>query len=168
MKRLLLLAAAGVALSACGAAESSSSSGGASTSSAVGSTGAVDVNVGTTSLGATLVDKSGHTLYYFTPEQGGKPNCTGVCASTWPLLTVSGSPSGGSGVTGQLSVVMTSDGKSEVTYNSWPLHTYSGDSKPGDVNGQGFGGKWFAATPSLTSNGGGAASPTPSGTYSPY
>ena len=33
-----------------------------------------------------------------------------------------------------------------VTYNSWPLYTFSGDSGPGRVNGQGitnFGGTWY-------------------------
>jgi len=127
--------------------------------------------VGSTSLGQVLVDTNGHTLYYFTPEQGSKLVCdTGSCVATWPLLTVSGTPAGGQGVTGQLAVAMTPDGKSEVTYNGWPLHTYAPDMAAGDTKGQGVAGKWFAATPTLTSTGGGASSAaaSASGTYSPY
>jgi predicted lipoprotein with Yx(FWY)xxD motif len=41
-----------------------------------------------------------------------------------------------------------------VTFNGWPLYTFANDKAPGQVNGQGVGGVWFVATPSL------AASPT--------
>jgi predicted lipoprotein with Yx(FWY)xxD motif len=50
-----------------------------------------------------------------------------------------------------------SDGRPEVTYNGHPLYTYTGDSKPGDVNGQGltaFGAAWFALSPSGSASGG--------------
>ena len=172
MKRLLLLAAAIMAVTACGASGTSSNgtSGGGGANSSAASPSA-DVSVGTTSLGATLVDKTGKTLYYFTPEKGGTLVCTtDPCASTWPLLTITGTPTGGQGVTGQLNVVMTADGKSAVTYNGWPLHTYANDSAPGDVNGQGVAGKWYAATPSLSAagSGGASAAPSASGTYNPY
>ena len=37
-------------------------------------------------------------------------------------------------------------GGSQVTYNGWPLYTYTGDSKPGDANGNNldqFGAEWY-------------------------
>lgn len=37
-------------------------------------------------------------------------------------------------------------GKLEVTYNHWPLYTFSGDSGPGVAKGEGisnFGGTWY-------------------------
>jgi Secreted repeat of unknown function len=39
----------------------------------------------------------------------------------------------------------------KVTYNSWPLYMYSGDSDPAQSNGEGivsFGGTWYAISPS--------------------
>ncbi len=175
-KRTMQLMAAAAALSACGAAPTTSSSPAAGSSPSSGSSSSTaasgDVNVGTTSLGKVLVDKNGHTLYYFTPEQGSQLVCgTGSCVATWPLLTASGSPSAGQGVSGQLTVIATADGKSEIAFNGWPLHTYAQDAQAGDTKGQGIGGKWFAATPSLSSTGPGSSSSPPASatpTYSPY
>ena len=39
------------------------------------------------------------------------------------------------------------DGTTQVTYNGMPLYYFSGDANPGDTNGQGIGGVWFAAQP---------------------
>ena len=39
------------------------------------------------------------------------------------------------------------DGTKIVTYNHRPLYRFSGDSQPGDTNGQGSGGVWFVITP---------------------
>jgi predicted lipoprotein with Yx(FWY)xxD motif len=102
-------------------------------------------------LGQVLTNASGRTLYYFLPEKGGKAACTGGCAATWPPATVSGTAIPGSGVSGSLGVLALADGSSEVTYQQWPLHTYSGDNAPGDANGQGAdNNRWFAATPGLS------------------
>ncbi|MBA2624935.1 MAG: hypothetical protein H0U89_04955, partial [Acidimicrobiia bacterium] len=35
----------------------------------------------------------------------------------------------------------------QVTYGDKPLYHYAGDGAPGDVNGQGVGGVWWAVTP---------------------
>jgi len=173
LKRAIQLAALAAGLSACGAAStpgpaSSSSSGTSSTPPP-----AADVLVRTASLGQVLTDKSGMTLYYFTPEKGTQLVCdTGACLATWPFATASGAPVAASGVTGQLTTVAAPSGAMVIVYSGWPLHMYSGDHVPGDTNGQGVAGKWFAATPGLTSSGGGGAATssaaTPSGTYNPY
>jgi predicted lipoprotein with Yx(FWY)xxD motif len=42
----------------------------------------------------------------------------------------------------------------QVAYNGHPLSTYSGDSEPGQTNGQGFGGVWFVVTTDLAPAGG--------------
>ena len=39
------------------------------------------------------------------------------------------------------------DGTLIVTYNKMPLYYFAKDTKPGDVNGQGVGGVWYAVTP---------------------
>jgi hypothetical protein len=41
----------------------------------------------------------------------------------------------------------------QLTYDGWPLYRYSGDAKPGEANGQGVGGVWFAMTPEGPSQG---------------
>lgn len=157
-------------LAACGGGGSSNSSsgGGAASSSAAsssaasssgGSSGGSVVATGSTNLGTVLTNAQGFTLYYFVPEQGSKVVCTGSCAMTWPPLVVTGTPSAPSGASGTFATVTLSDGTTmEATYNGWPLHTYSGDTAAGQTNGQGIAGKWYAATPGLTANGGGTSS----------
>ena len=39
------------------------------------------------------------------------------------------------------------DAGTQVTYNGWPLYFFSGDSAPGDTNGQGQGGVWYVVDP---------------------
>jgi hypothetical protein len=52
------------------------------------------------------------------------------------------------------------DGKTQVTYAGFPLYRYSGDTKPGDVKGQGFQKIWFAVTAKGTLAKAGTASGT--------
>jgi hypothetical protein len=43
------------------------------------------------------------------------------------------------------------DGSKQIAYNGWSLYTFVNDKKPGDTNGQGIKGVWFACTvPTLT------------------
>ncbi|MFE9613515.1 hypothetical protein [Streptomyces sp. NPDC006012] len=39
------------------------------------------------------------------------------------------------------------DGQVQITVGGQPVHRFSGDSEPGDLNGLGFDGKWFAVGP---------------------
>ena len=176
-RRLLpVLPLAACVLAACGGSEStgstpSSSEGPASTGSASPTEtptapGPTTIATGSTSLGTVLTTPAGLTLYYFTPEKGGVVACTGGCATTWPPLKASGAESKPSTATGTLGTVALSDGTMQVTYNGWPLHTYAADTAAGQTNGQGIGGKWFVATPSLASSGAAAAAAAPSG--NPY
>ena len=161
MKRALMIVG-GLSLAlvaACGGSSTpgGSSSGGGGTSPASSGT----VATGSTSLGMVLTNSQGFTLYYFTPEKGATVVCasTSACNTTCPPLTSSsGAPSAPSGVSGTFGVVTLPNGTAEVTYQNWPLHTYSGDSAAGQTNGQGIQGMWFAATPGLTAAGGGAGS----------
>jgi predicted lipoprotein with Yx(FWY)xxD motif len=166
--RVILLTLFGAAvLAGCGAATPSTSP-----SSGNGGSTAPTVSTGTTSLGMVLTDSQGRTLYYFLPEKGGKIGaCDASCLKTWPPATVTGSPTSSSGVTGTLGVVsITVSGvmESELTYNSWPLHRFSGDSAAGQINGQNIANVWFAAEPATTStetgattSGSASATPTP-------
>jgi predicted lipoprotein with Yx(FWY)xxD motif len=106
-------------------------------------------------LGDILINPEGRTLYYFVPERGGTIVCTGTCTNFWPpSLTATGSvsPITGTGVIGRLGVIARPGGAAKLSYNNWPLYTFSGDKAAGQVNGQGvvgFGGTWFVATPGL-------------------
>jgi predicted lipoprotein with Yx(FWY)xxD motif len=100
-------------------------------------------------LGKILTDGNGMTLYIFKKDTQGVSNCNGQCLVIWPPLSiVSGVlPTAVTGVTGMISTITRSDGSIQVTYNGMPLYYYSGDKQPGDINGQGIAGNWFAATP---------------------
>jgi predicted lipoprotein with Yx(FWY)xxD motif len=104
-------------------------------------------------LGQILVDSKGNTVYYFLKDkQGGSTSsCSGACAGVWPPVASSGSPTAQKGAdASKLGTIKRSDGSTQVTYNGWPLYTYTGDSKPGDTNGndfEQFGAEWYALTP---------------------
>jgi predicted lipoprotein with Yx(FWY)xxD motif len=105
---------------------------------------AASVSLGKTELGDVLVDAKGHTLYAFTKDADGKPTCQGDCAKAWPAALVEGDPVAGDGIdAGVITTVETPDGKTQLKAGKWPLYTFSGDSAPGDTNGQGSGGVWF-------------------------
>ena len=146
-------------LAGCGSGSSSTakSSGSSPTTAAAAKTSAA-VQLKATSLGQVLVDDKGMTLYMFMKDSDGKSACSGPCASTWPALTVTGAPSAGKGI-GQddLGTITRDDGATQVTFYGHPLYRYGPDTKPGDVNGQGVGGVWFAVRADGTQAGKAAA-----------
>jgi predicted lipoprotein with Yx(FWY)xxD motif len=127
------------------------------------------VGVGKTSLGTILIGSQGRTLYLFKADSGTRSACSGACATAWPPLLATGTPTAGAGLTAsKLGTITRSDSTRQVTYNGHPLYLFVKDTKPGQTNGQGvtaFGAAWFALTPSGTqasapapSSGGGAVS----------
>jgi predicted lipoprotein with Yx(FWY)xxD motif len=168
MKRLFIIVAGAGAAAAMAAGCSSSSTGSSSTapSSASSSGGAAMVRTASSSLGQILVDGSGRTLYLFKPDGTGKPTCTGQCSSIWPPETTTGQPQASGVPSGMLGTVTRSDNSMQVTVNGHPLYHFSHDSKPGDVNGQGVQGIWFAVSPCgnpVTSTGVGSSPSSPGG-----
>lgn len=139
-----------VALVAAGCGGSSNKASTTTTSAASASTAAgvaaVTVQTRSGSLGTYLTDGNGRTLYLLTADHGSTSTCSGGCAGVWPPLMASGTPKAGSGASsGDLSSAAGPNGK-QVTYAGHPLYYYSGDSKAGDVNGQGissYGGQWW-------------------------
>ncbi|MET8568926.1 hypothetical protein [Streptomyces sp. NPDC004783] len=98
-------------------------------------------------LGTILVDDKGRTLYLFLADKKNKSNCNGDCAKAWPPFLTKGKPKAGKGADEKLlDTTKRSDGDEQVTYNGHPLYYYSGDSKPGQTNGQDlnqFGAVWY-------------------------
>ena len=101
-----------------------------------------------------LATAPGLTLYYFTADTATTSACTGPCVAIWrPLMFAGpGNPIAPQALSGKLSLLATAAGN-QVEYNGHPLYTYSQDTSPGQVNGQGLQGKWFVATPDLPENG---------------
>jgi len=109
--------------------------------------GTVVSSLTTSSYGTVVTDGAGRTLYLYTPDDGkSSPQCTsaGGCAATWPPLRASGVPQAEGGA--QQGLVGTEDG--QVTYNGHPLYEFSGDSGPGQTNGEGAGGIWYVISTS--------------------
>ncbi len=117
--------------------------------------GSTAVSVKTSSsskYGTIIVTNSGMTLYMLTADSPTKSVCTQSCPLIWPPLTTKADPLAGHGVEAKhLGTIARSAGVHQVTYNGHPLYTYSGDSSPGQVNGEGidsFGGHWYLLSPS--------------------
>ncbi len=97
------------------------------------------------SKGLYLTDFQGTTLYTFDKDTKGVSNCTGACATAWPIYT--------SGATAEkvlptnISVITRSDGTKQFAWKGMPLYYYSGDKKPGDITGDGVGGVWHIVKP---------------------
>lgn len=104
-----------------------------------------------TSLGRTLVDARGRTLYLFEADRPNLSKCSSGCLSVWPALTAQHRPGArGGAVASKIGTIPARGGKRQVTYAGHPLYYYVGDRKPGDTNGQGlnqFGAKWYVLSP---------------------
>ncbi|MER5428342.1 SCO0930 family lipoprotein [Streptomyces sp. NPDC002588] len=101
-------------------------------------------------LGNIVVDKNGMTVYRFLKDEAWpKPvsACVGACLEKWPAVgPVETNDTEGVVKKGLMSFTRP-DGVKQQTVNCWPIYTFSGDKAPGDINGQGVGGTWYAVAP---------------------
>ncbi|MFF4760212.1 SCO0930 family lipoprotein [Streptomyces sp. NPDC001292] len=108
------------------------------------------LSVKKTELGDVVVDRNGMTVYRFSKDQAWPKSvsaCTGSCLEKWPAVApVAAGDTKGVVKKGMMPFTRP-DGVKQMTVNCWPLYTFSGDEAPGDVNGQGVGGTWFAVSP---------------------
>ncbi|HEU5421380.1 MAG TPA: hypothetical protein VFV41_27090 [Streptosporangiaceae bacterium] len=153
---LLALAAA------CGSPGNSASSPASSSPAVSGTAAAAAKAVGlkTAKVAGTtvLTSAKGFTLYTFAPDTATSSACNGGCAASWPPQQAPAT------VKSPYSKIKRSDGSQQLAFRGHPLYTYTGDSAPGQANGNGitaFGGLWHEATasgapaPGSTSPGGG-------------
>jgi predicted lipoprotein with Yx(FWY)xxD motif len=102
-------------------------------------------------LGDIVVDKHGKTVYRFLKDKAwpkSVSNCTGACLQKWPAVeAVSPDDTKGVQKKGLMGFVRPDNGVKQMTVNCWPIYTFSGDKAPGDTNGQGVGGTWYAVSP---------------------
>ncbi len=162
-------------IAACGSATTTGSGGGpygggskATPASTTSSASALTMKTATLTVGGkaltVLTNAQGLTLYYRTSDTPTSV-CSGGCASAWPPVLSTSLPSVSTTLPGTFSLLNDANG-SQVAYNGHPLYTYSGDSAPGQANGQGFGNVWFVAPttlPATTTPSGNT--PTPGGYY---
>jgi len=150
---LLVAACGSYGSSAYGTSASPSSNGrypGATSSPPAGTPeppAALTVGLRKSPLGQILVDGSGRTLYLFEADKANSSKCYGDCASVWPPLIASSTPTGGAGINQSLLTTTTrKDGSLEVVYNGHPLYYFVSDKQAGDTTGQAlssFGADWY-------------------------
>jgi predicted lipoprotein with Yx(FWY)xxD motif len=117
----------------------------AATTAATTSKGTVDV-VMSSKYGMVLVNASGRTLYRYTPDKKGKSNCSGQCATYWPPLMAKGNATAGTGANAKLVGTIKRGSGLQVTYAGWPLYTYVGDKKAGQMTGEGSEKTWYVVS----------------------
>lgn len=97
-------------------------------------------------IGFYLTNATGWTLYFLKTDitSNGTSTCTGNCVKNWPAFYTDNLnlPAGLNAT--KFGVVTRPDGTKQVTYNGSPLYHFINDKKPGDTNGQGIKGVWYA------------------------
>jgi len=166
---LALLATAVLVVAGCTSGVASpTSAGGAASGAGSGAGGATVGAASSPAFGMVLTGPTGLTLYTHAGDTATSSTCTGGCATAWPPLAATGQPTAGAGVTGQLGTLTRPDGTLQVTYGGMPLYTWQGDTKPGDVTGNGVEGFSVATVGGAGAESGpSVAAPSPStpGTY---
>lgn len=95
------------------------------------------------------------TVYRFKKDTAWpmKSACTGACLSKWPVVAplakndVKGVTTKGFVTFHRADGLWCREGYQQQAIDCWPLYAFSGDGKPGDTNGQGVRGRWYAVSP---------------------
>jgi predicted lipoprotein with Yx(FWY)xxD motif len=142
--------------------------GGGSKSQAQTGMGAnASISLRQTTLGKTVADANGRTLYLFAPDKPNRSTLSAAGRSIWPPFTSARRPAATGGA--QASQIGTATGggsPAQVTYHGHPLYYFAGDHQAGQTSGQGlndFGGRWYVLSASGSAI---TAAPQASGTSS--
>ena len=95
-------------------------------------------------IGRYLVDEKGMTIYYFANDPAKTSTCFEGCAATWPPFHAEWIDIPVGMASNDFDEIGRVDGLYQTTYKGMPLYRYSGDRNPGDTNGEGIDGMWFA------------------------
>jgi predicted lipoprotein with Yx(FWY)xxD motif len=147
--RITQIIPAGVACLVAGSVLISQTTAGAHAASTARIAVAPTVSLRSTAYGKILVNSKGLTLYLWVKDTKDKSACSGACLDVWPFVLVSGKPTAGPGVKASLLGTIKEKGGHEVTYNGHPLYTFTSDTKPGIISGEGnatFGGPWWVVS----------------------
>lgn len=147
-----------VALVACGSSSGSKSGdSGADTSSttkspATSSTTApgaeATLQLVDTSLGKVIAGADGKVLYLYKPDGTAEQSTVPAgILGVWPPVVVKAAPTVGAGLDqSKVSAAAQPNGMKWIRYNGHLLYGFTSDAAPGDTNGNGIGGIWFAVT----------------------
>jgi predicted lipoprotein with Yx(FWY)xxD motif len=92
-----------------------------------------------------VADGVGKPLYAYAGDSATTVACIDDCVAVWPPTGAGASPTVSAELdAGKLGMVARPEGGMQVTYGGKPLYTYVGDWSPGELRGQGVGGKWYA------------------------
>jgi predicted lipoprotein with Yx(FWY)xxD motif len=122
-------------------------SGGSAKNRVAQAAGGTAISVRHTSVGATLVDANGRTLYLFEADKHNVSRLSAAGRAVWPLFTSSGT------VTARGGAQVGKIGRTaahQLTYNGHPLYYFVGDHGAGSIRGQHlneFGALWFVLSP---------------------
>jgi predicted lipoprotein with Yx(FWY)xxD motif len=134
------LLATALAVTAQGTAASA-----ATTSPAIVHSGGGLMQVRHTPAGTVLANPHGFTVYYYLADKpgSGRSVCTGSCAALWPAVIGPVRFPAGIKLPGKVGYITRAHGVRQLTIGGRPAYTFAGDSRPGQSNGQGFGGVWY-------------------------
>jgi len=107
--------------------------------------------VKTEHYGSVLADASGRILYRYTPDKKQEDTCKTGCSAYWPRAVVKASAklTAGPGVNkAMLGTIKAPGGMRQLTYGGYPLYRYVGDSKPGQMTGEGHDHTWYVVSAS--------------------
>jgi predicted lipoprotein with Yx(FWY)xxD motif len=117
-------------------------------------------------FGEMLVDRRGRTIYVFAKDDPGSSSCDGTCATNWPpVMAPEPVPSSLPGVSATVGATTRDDGSTQLTVADHPVYRFSGDTEPGQANGQGLtldGGLWTVISPAGSPVSGSGTGTTPS------
>lgn len=100
-------------------------------------------------IGNVLASSSGRTMYRFDQDTAEPPksNCDGDCAKAWPPVSADDVSAGAGVDAALLGEVTRADGTKQLTIGGWAAYYFAKDTAPGDIKGQGVGGKWYGLAP---------------------
>ncbi|MPM13168.1 hypothetical protein SDC9_59523 [bioreactor metagenome] len=93
--------------------------------------------------GKILTTAQGMALYTFSKDSTDHSACDGGCASLWPPLKATPADQ----ASGTFSIFKRADGTLQWAHQGSPLYTFSKDTKPNQVTGDGFNNVWHVARP---------------------
>ena len=122
----IVIAAVAVVIFAVGGGNANASQSQTAASSAI--------SIRSTSLGKTLVDANGRTLYLFEGDRANVSTLSAAGAAVWPRFVSAGPVKAENGAQAALIGTTTSPtGVKQLTYEGHPLYYYVGDSSPGST-----------------------------------
>ncbi|GAA3601979.1 hypothetical protein GCM10022223_17160 [Kineosporia mesophila] len=100
-------------------------------------------------IGGYVVDGEGYTLYRFSPDSTSpsRSTCNDGCAVAWPPVLATHKVQYVGLQRKNISSLYRKDGSVQMSIGKWPVYRFAKDTAPGQINGQGVDGNWFAVAP---------------------